>query len=80
MLGHTIETGRQHRPSFSAFHLVHLPGHLLFDALAEFHMLIVVYDIAQEVDALARREHALVGLHLQPDFPHALMHHVTNHP
>jgi len=64
VLGHSVETGYQDVPSFSTFHLVHLPGELLFDSLAQSYM-VRIDDIPQEVDTFGYREHPFVGLHLE---------------
>ena len=80
VLGHPVERRYQLTPPPSRFYLVHFSGELLLDALANADMVRTESHIPQKVDALARREHALVPLHQETGTLHAPVDGITNLP
>ena len=80
VLGHPVERRYQLTPPPSRFYLVHFSGELLLDALAKADMVRTESHITQKVDALARREHALVPLHQETGTLHAPVDGITNLP
>ena len=77
MFCHSVETCYQYTPPFSTFYLVHFSGKLLFNTLAQSHM-VGIDDISQEVNALVHWEHTLVGFHLEVDLFQLLVDDITN--